>query len=192
MTLTPALESGRPRPDRPDGRLRRRRETGFPFPERGATLDRFVAESPIMARRSRPDRRSTGLPDHIPDRPRVLFVGINPGLRSAAVGHHFAGHGNRFWSLFYEGGMVPERLGWADDVRLPEFGFGITNLCARPIARGRAGVEHPDRDGETARPSFRSEPNRPVPPHIPAASSRPATARAEGLFSRGIKLCSRK
>lgn len=63
---------------------------------------------------------------------RVLFVGINPGVRSAETGHHFAGFSNRFWKLLFESGLVPEPLGWRDDVRLPEFGFGITNLVARP------------------------------------------------------------
>lgn len=65
---------------------------------------------------------------------RVLFVGINPGLRSAATGHHFAGYSNRFWKLLYDSGLVPERIGYADDRRLPEWGFGITNLVARPTA----------------------------------------------------------
>jgi TDG/mug DNA glycosylase family protein len=62
----------------------------------------------------------------------VLFVGINPGLRSAAVGHHFAGYSNRFWKLLSESKLVPEPIGFRDDRRLPEFGFGITNLIARP------------------------------------------------------------
>jgi len=63
---------------------------------------------------------------------RVLFVGINPGVRSAQTGHHFAGFSNRFWKLLFEAGLVPERLTYEDDVRLPEFGYGITNLVARP------------------------------------------------------------
>ena len=62
---------------------------------------------------------------------RVLFVGINPGMRSAAVGHHFAGYSNRFWKLLYESGLVPEAIGTEDDVRLPEWGYGITNLIPR-------------------------------------------------------------
>ncbi len=62
---------------------------------------------------------------------RVLFVGINPGMRSAATGHHFAGYSNRFWKLLFEAGLVPERLTYKDDRRLPEFRYGITNLVAR-------------------------------------------------------------
>ena len=81
-----------------------------------------------------PSRRKGGLPDHIRPGARVLFVGINPGLRSAAVGHHFAGHSNRFWRLMVESGLLPERLGWRDDARLPLYGYGITNLVRRATA----------------------------------------------------------
>jgi TDG/mug DNA glycosylase family protein len=61
----------------------------------------------------------------------MLFVGINPSLRSAALGHHFAGHGNRFWKLLFESGLVAEPLGFEDDRRLAELGFGLTNIVAR-------------------------------------------------------------
>jgi TDG/mug DNA glycosylase family protein len=63
---------------------------------------------------------------------RVLLVGINPGVRSAQIGHHFAGPSNRFWKLLYESGLVPEPIRTEDDDRLPEFGLGVTNLIARP------------------------------------------------------------
>ena len=72
------------------------------------------------------------LRDRIEPGVRVLFVGINPGIRSAATGHHFAGYSNRFWKLLYESGLVPEPIGTEDDGRLPEWGFGITNLVPRP------------------------------------------------------------
>jgi len=62
---------------------------------------------------------------------RVLLVGINPGVRSAAIGHHFAGYSNRFWKLLHESGLVSERIGPNDDARLPEWGLGVTNLIAR-------------------------------------------------------------
>ena len=62
---------------------------------------------------------------------RVLFVGINPGVRSAAIGHHFAGYSNQFWKLLFDSGLVPERIGTEDDWRLPEWGYGITNLIPR-------------------------------------------------------------
>jgi double-stranded uracil-DNA glycosylase len=62
----------------------------------------------------------------------VLFVGINPGVRSAITGHHFAGYSNRFWKLLCDSKLVPEPITYVDDQRLLEFGFGITNLVARP------------------------------------------------------------
>src|SRR3989442_14128665 len=74
------------------------------------------------------------LPDRIRPGVRVLFVGINPGLRSSAIGHHFAGYSNRFWKLLYDSGLVPHPLTCAEDVRLPERGYGLTNLVARPSA----------------------------------------------------------
>jgi double-stranded uracil-DNA glycosylase len=62
---------------------------------------------------------------------KVLFVGINPGIRSAAIGHHFAGYSNRFWKLLFDARLVPEPIGPEDDSRLPEWGFGMTNLIPR-------------------------------------------------------------
>ena len=62
----------------------------------------------------------------------MLFVGINPGVQSALTGHHFAGFSNRFWKLLFESGLVPERITSVDDERLPEWGFGVTNLVPRP------------------------------------------------------------
>ena len=62
---------------------------------------------------------------------RVLFVGINLGMRSAAIGHHFAGPSNRFWKLLFDSRLVPEPIGTEEDHRLPEWGFGITNLVPR-------------------------------------------------------------
>ena len=68
---------------------------------------------------------------------RVLLVGINPGIRSAQIGHHFAGYSNRFWKLLYDSRLVPEQIGTEDDARLCEWGFGITNL----IPRATAGID---------------------------------------------------
>ena len=62
---------------------------------------------------------------------RVLLVGINPGIRSATIGHHFAGYSNRFWKLLYEARIVPEPIGTEDDRRLPEWSIGVTNLVPR-------------------------------------------------------------
>jgi TDG/mug DNA glycosylase family protein len=63
---------------------------------------------------------------------RVLFVGINPGVRSSLSGHHFAGFSNRFWNLLYESKLVPEAITFTDDDRLPDWGYGVTNIVPRP------------------------------------------------------------
>jgi double-stranded uracil-DNA glycosylase len=75
--------------------------------------------------------RPLKLADRVRPPVRVLFVGINPGIRSAAIGHHFAGYSNRFWKLLHESRLVPEPIGTEDDTRLPEWGFGLTNLIPR-------------------------------------------------------------
>ncbi|HXC65917.1 MAG TPA: mismatch-specific DNA-glycosylase [Nitrospiraceae bacterium] len=85
----------------------------------------------------RPSQRTLArqrLTDHIKPGVQVLFVGINPGLRSAATGHHFAGHSNRFWKLLFESKLVPKPLTHQDDWRLPDWGLGLTNIIQRPSA----------------------------------------------------------
>jgi double-stranded uracil-DNA glycosylase len=72
------------------------------------------------------------LKDRIRPGVRVLLVGINPGVRSALTGHHFAGYSNRFWKLLADSGLVPGPITYQDDDRLPEWGLGITNLVPRP------------------------------------------------------------
>ena len=72
------------------------------------------------------------LKDRIQPGLRILFVGINPGVRSAMTGHHFAGYSNRFWKLLSESGLSPEPITYEDDARLLQWGLGITNLIARP------------------------------------------------------------
>ncbi len=71
------------------------------------------------------------LPARLCPKPRILFVGINPSLTSARVGHHFAGPGNPFYRLLHAAGFVSEPLTFADDVRLPEFGLALTNIAER-------------------------------------------------------------
>ena len=73
-----------------------------------------------------------GLPDYLAPGLSILFVGINPGLRSSEVGHHYAGHSNRFWKLLFEAGLVPYQMTCHDDWRLLDYGYGVTNLIAKP------------------------------------------------------------
>ena len=79
------------------------------------------------ANKTIPDQLDTGLP--------VWFVGINPSLYSAAVGHHFARPGNRFWPALLDSGFTPRLLAPEEDHLLPTFGAGLTNLVARATAR---------------------------------------------------------
>ncbi len=95
-----------------------------------------------MSRR-RVERSPSRLPDRVGPSLGLLFVGINPGLRSAAVGHHFAGPSNRFWVLLHDSGLITDRLTWRDDGSLPGIGFGLTNLVARPTA-GSADLSRDD------------------------------------------------
>ena len=61
----------------------------------------------------------------------VLFCGINPGLYSAATGHHFARPGNRFWPALHASGFTPRQLQPREEHDLLAYGLGITNLVAR-------------------------------------------------------------
>jgi TDG/mug DNA glycosylase family protein len=76
-------------------------------------------------------KHETVLRDRCKPGVQILFVGINPGVRSDAIGHHFAGYSNRFWKLLHESGLTPELLRAEDDARLCDWEFGITNLIAR-------------------------------------------------------------
>ena len=91
------------------------------------------------------------LHDVVVDHPKLLLVGINPGLRSGTLGHHFAGRGNPFWRLLYAARLTPVLLDFSEDRRLAEFGIALTNLCPRTtrtaaeltraeIARGRVAL----------------------------------------------------
>ena len=75
---------------------------------------------------------SQALPPIVAPDLTVLFVGINPGLRSAEVGHNFARPGNRFWGALHASGFTPRLLKPEEDVTLPEYGLGITNIAPRP------------------------------------------------------------
>lgn len=79
--------------------------------------------------------RDRVLPDVATDGLRVLFCGINPGLMSAATGHHFARPGNRFWPALHASGFTPRRLRPDEERELLTYGLGITNVVARATAR---------------------------------------------------------
>lgn len=75
------------------------------------------------------------VPDIIAPDLAVLFCGINPSLYSAAVGHHFARPGNRFWRSLYAAGYTEQVLSPFEDRDLLKLGYGLTNIVARATAR---------------------------------------------------------
>ncbi|SCF01562.1 G/U mismatch-specific uracil-DNA glycosylase [Micromonospora coriariae] len=103
----------------PDAVRRASGAAGHPRPTR--------AELAAAADRTIPDVLAPGL--------AVLFVGINPGLWSAATGWHFARPGNRFWPALHRGGFTPRLLHPSEQDELPSLGLGITNMAARASAR---------------------------------------------------------
>ena len=80
------------------------------------------------------DATGKTVPDVIAPRLRVLFCGINPGLYTAAVGHHFARPGNRFWPALHAGGFTERIVSPFDERELLERGYGITNVVMRTTA----------------------------------------------------------
>lgn len=111
--------------------------------------------------------RGRSVPDLIPEHPKLVFVGINPGLWTAATGVHFAHPGNRFYPALVEAGIIPRMPRIADD-GMPEAdrrmfldaGIGISNLVHRATARAdelsrselRAGAERLATDAAAWRP----------------------------------------
>jgi TDG/mug DNA glycosylase family protein len=71
------------------------------------------------------------VPDIIAPGLDVLFCGINPGLYSGAVGHHFARPGNRFWAALHQAGFTNRLLSPFEEQELLSFGLGVTNLVSR-------------------------------------------------------------
>nr|MDT0659617.1 G/U mismatch-specific DNA glycosylase [Micromonospora sp. DSM 115978] len=75
------------------------------------------------------------IPDVIAPGLTVLFCGINPGLYSAATGHHFARPGNRFWPALHRCGFTPRQLRPAEQAELLDHRLGVTNLVDQGTAR---------------------------------------------------------
>ena len=74
------------------------------------------------------------IPDVIGPDLRVLFCGINPGLYTAAIGHHFGRPGNRFWPALYAAGFTDRLLTPYEEQELLPRGYGITNVVNRATA----------------------------------------------------------
>ncbi|MCM3705076.1 MULTISPECIES: mismatch-specific DNA-glycosylase [Cytobacillus] len=70
--------------------------------------------------------------DHLKENLDLLFVGFNPSIRSGETGHHFANPNNRFWKILHESRLTPRKYTAAEDYKLLELGYGMTNIVARP------------------------------------------------------------
>ena len=83
------------------------------------------------------------LPDYLAAGLDIVFVGINPGIQSAQVGHYFAGSRNRFWDALNRSGLVDEELGPDTDARIIQHGIGLTDVVKRPTGRA-SGLQSSD------------------------------------------------
>ena len=72
------------------------------------------------------------VPDIIGPNLKILFIGFNPGSRSAETGHHFAGYSNKFWKLLAAAALTTHQFKPEEDRQLLALGLGITNIVARP------------------------------------------------------------
>lgn len=88
------------------------------------------------------------VPDVIGSELRILFCGINPGLYSAAVGHHFARPGNRFWPALYASGFTHRLLSPFEEYDLLKSGYGITNIIDRATSSAADLAAHEFTEGK--------------------------------------------
>ncbi len=100
----------------PDRRARKRRS----LPRPGQTS----LEGPLVS--------GLWLRDKLPAKMHTLIIGVNPGLRSATIGHYFGGKNNLFWKLLYNSGLWPTPLTTEDDDTVVGAGIGFTDTCKRP------------------------------------------------------------
>ena len=75
------------------------------------------------------------LTDHIAPNLKVIFCGINPGLKSALDGYHFSGRSNRFWKVLHQAGFPPYEIEPQNDATILDFGYGLTTAVERATAR---------------------------------------------------------
>jgi TDG/mug DNA glycosylase family protein len=88
---------------------------------------RMPSRAPLPDLPSLPDILAPGL--------ALVFVGSNPSIRAGQTGHYYAHPGNRFYPLLHESGLTPRRLRPEEDMLLPTFGIGLTDLYDRPSRR---------------------------------------------------------
>ncbi len=75
------------------------------------------------------------LPDILAKDLMIVFVGINPGLKSAMEGHNFSGRSNRFWKVLHQAGFTPHQIIPQSDATILNYGYGLTTAVARATVR---------------------------------------------------------
>jgi TDG/mug DNA glycosylase family protein len=103
------------------------------------------------------------LPDVLEPGLSLVFCGINPGLRAASTGHHFAGRGNRFWRVLHLAGFTPEQIRPEDDRTLLRYGCGLTAVVPRATAQA---AELSRSEIELAGNAFRLKIEQYAPQHV--------------------------
>lgn len=76
-----------------------------------------------------------GLPDILQPGLRLVFVGYNPSLAASKVGHYYAGKQNFFYRVLHLSGLTPRLFSFEEDLLLPDYGIGMTDLCPLPTAQ---------------------------------------------------------
>ncbi|RQO66102.1 G/U mismatch-specific DNA glycosylase [Pedobacter sp. KBW06] len=66
---------------------------------------------------------------------KIIFCGINPGLKSASDGHHFSGRSNRFWKVLHQAGFTPDEIEALKDAGILDYGYGLTTAVSRATSR---------------------------------------------------------
>jgi len=112
---------------------------------------RMADPTEIQTRPSIHEAHSIGLTDVISTSLKAVFCGINPGMRSAAVGLHFATRSNRFWRVLHLAGFTPRQLEPEEARLLLDYGFGITSAVVRPTV---SAADLSRADYIAARPAF--------------------------------------
>ena len=141
---------------------------GFQGPSTSSVSRREQERAPAPEQPWRPTKQQLAeavnkiVPDLIAPNLKVLLCGINPGLYTAAIGHHFGRPGNRFWPALFAGGITPRLLSPFEERLLLPLGYGITNVVARATATAaeltkdelRAGAKNLLRKVETFKPKL--------------------------------------
>ncbi|RKE36497.1 G/U mismatch-specific uracil-DNA glycosylase [Paraburkholderia sp. BL23I1N1] len=103
------------------------------------------------------------LPDVLEPGLSLVFCGINPGMRAASTGHHFAGRGNRFWRVVHLAGFTPEQIRPEDSHTILRYGCGLTTVVPRSTAQA---AELSRSEIELAGDAFRRKIEQYAPRHI--------------------------